>query len=249
MISQSVLFALLSLTFAGINDVVFKQYGRQDRSRGMLIFGIGVVWTLLQYAEIQLSGQSLVLDSTTSLFGLVAGIFVAVANILLLEGLRHLDISLGSTIYRLNTVGVVLLSLVFLGESMTLVKVGGIGLGIMAVLLLYHHGGDVSRRTTMRLGLGIIIAASLTRSLYGVISKAGLEAGADSDGLIMISAVCWVVSGFLYAVFVERRPAVTRDNVGYALVSGCLVRSGPRILDTPLSEILMHVQAAKTGAA
>ena len=26
-------------------------------------------------------------------------------------------------------------------------------------------------------------------------------------------------------------------------------RSGPRILDTPLSEILMHVQAAKTGAA
>ena len=27
------------------------------------------------------------------------------------------------------------------------------------------------------------------------------------------------------------------------------VRSGPRILDTPLSEILMHVQAAKTGAA
>ena len=28
-----------------------------------------------------------------------------------------------------------------------------------------------------------------------------------------------------------------------------MVRSGPRILDTPLSEILMHVQAAKTGAA
>ena len=27
------------------------------------------------------------------------------------------------------------------------------------------------------------------------------------------------------------------------------LRSGPRILDTPLSEILMHVQAAKTGAA
>ena len=26
-------------------------------------------------------------------------------------------------------------------------------------------------------------------------------------------------------------------------------RSGPRILDTPLSESLMHVQAAKTGAA
>ena len=117
---------------------------------------------------------------------------------------------------------------------MTLVKVGGIGLGIMAVLLLYHHGGDVSRRTTMRLGLGIIIAASLTRSLYGVISKAGLEAGADSDGLIMISAVCWVVPGFLYAVFVERRPAVTRDNVGYALVSGCLVYGIVKSLITAL---------------
>ena len=28
-----------------------------------------------------------------------------------------------------------------------------------------------------------------------------------------------------------------------------VLRSGPRVLDTPLSEILMHVQAAKTGAA
>ena len=32
-------------------------------------------------------------------------------------------------------------------------------------------------------------------------------------------------------------------------LDSALVRSGPRILDTPLSEILMHVQAAKTGAA
>ena len=38
-------------------------------------------------------------------------------------------------------------------------------------------------------------------------------------------------------------------NLHIICAHGCAPRSGPRILDTPLSEILMHVQAAKTGAA
>lgn len=41
-------YALLSLVFAGLNDVVFKRYSQKDRSRGMYIFGVGVVWTALQ---------------------------------------------------------------------------------------------------------------------------------------------------------------------------------------------------------
>jgi len=46
--TNAVIFALLSLCFAGLNDVAFKRYSAKDRSRGMLVFGIGLVWALLQ---------------------------------------------------------------------------------------------------------------------------------------------------------------------------------------------------------
>ena len=43
-------------------------------------------------------------------YGLIAGPVLALANILLIESLAHLDVSLGSTIYSLNTIGFVVLS-------------------------------------------------------------------------------------------------------------------------------------------
>jgi drug/metabolite transporter (DMT)-like permease len=72
-------------------------------------------------------------------YGISAGISVAIANILLLESLRHMKVSLGSTIYRLNTIAVVLLSILLLGESITLIKLAGIGCGIVAVFFCINN--------------------------------------------------------------------------------------------------------------
>jgi len=60
------------------------------------------------------------------------------SNILLLESLKHLDISVGSTIYRLNSIGVVILSVLVLQESIEWIKGTGIVLGVIAVFLLYE---------------------------------------------------------------------------------------------------------------
>ena len=51
-----IFFATLSMLFAGINDVVFKRYSAKDRSRGMYVLGIGVVWTVLQVGTFWLKG-------------------------------------------------------------------------------------------------------------------------------------------------------------------------------------------------
>jgi len=62
-----------------------------------------------------LGKEVLAYTTATFIFGLIAGLTLCLSNILLLECLKHLDISVGSTIYRLNTIGVVILSiLVFL---------------------------------------------------------------------------------------------------------------------------------------
>ncbi|MCU7921618.1 MAG: EamA family transporter [Candidatus Thiodiazotropha sp. (ex Dulcina madagascariensis)] len=120
--ASAISYALLSLVFAGLNDVVFKRYSAKERSRGMVVFGIGLVWLLLQSLTIVTDAGRLHFDTVTLGYGWFAGITLALSNILLIEGLTHTDVSLGSTIYRLNTIGVVLLSVVFLEEPLGWLK-------------------------------------------------------------------------------------------------------------------------------
>ena len=40
---------------------------------------------------------------------------------------------------------------------------------------------------------------------------------------LLTSALCWIVSGLIYARFVEKRYAITRTKILYSLLSGCLV--------------------------
>ena len=88
----------------------------------MFVLGIGIVWGILQLLALVTQGQQLDLATPTLAFGVAAGAMVTLSNLLLLESLAHLDVSLGSTIYRLNTVGVVILSFIFLGEPMNPIK-------------------------------------------------------------------------------------------------------------------------------
>ena len=235
MINTAVMFALLSLIFAGINDVVFKRYNQQDRSRGMLIGGIGIVWMSLQLVDVQLGHRSVALNHAAWLYGSIAGICVAAANIALLEALRRIDVSLGSTIYRLNTIGVVILSVLFLDERLSTLKVGGIALGVIAVLLLYHHDDSKTKPRLVRLGLVIMVIGSALRALFGVVSKAGLNQGVSPDVLILLSAACWIISGLGYALIVERRFMVTPAKIRYALASGILVYVVAKTLVTALT--------------
>jgi uncharacterized membrane protein len=81
----------------------------------------------------------------------------------------------------------------------------------------------------------IVIAGALLRAVYGVVTKAGLSEGADADTLMLISALCWIISGLLYAVVIEHRYSITRAKLVYSLVSGLLVYGIVKTLVAALS--------------
>jgi drug/metabolite transporter (DMT)-like permease len=136
--NPAIAFAGLSLLFAGFNDVVFKKYSSKERSRGMNVLGIGIVWSVLQAVTSLFQGTMVVWDWVSIGYGLGAGIFLTLSNFLLLESLTHINVGLGSTVYRLNTIITVLFSFWLLNEPMGVVKVVGILCGIIAVILLYR---------------------------------------------------------------------------------------------------------------
>ena len=224
MVSPTVVFALLSLVCAGVNDVAFKRYAAKDRSRGAYVFGIGIIWAALQASLAAATGPAIVLSGTTLAYGLVAGVLLTTSNLCLLESLTHIDASLGSTLYRLNTVGVVVLSVLFLHETLGWLALAGVTLGIAAVFLLYRRDGR-GEATGGRFALffGLAVLASLCRATYGVVSKAGLAQGAALQSMLVIAAVCWIVGGAGYALLREKRLKITGKKAAYSLLSGVLV--------------------------
>ena len=221
--SIAVAFALSSLLFAGILDVLFKRYARRERSRGMYVSGIGLVWGGIQLLVLTVQGQPLILDPQTLSFGLAAGLMVLLSNLLLIESLTHLDVSIGSTIYRLNTVGVVILSFLFLAEGLGTFKLLGIGFSVAAALLLFQHPRTDTDARMLSIYFWVAVLASVLRAGFGVTSKAGLLHGANASSMMAIAAACWVLGGFLYALLRERRVRVTRDKLVYAGLSGVVV--------------------------
>ena len=221
--STAIAFALSSLVFAGLVDLSYKRYSRKPRSRGLFLCAMGVVWLGLQLAFFAGTDQALVLDGPTWRYGLAAGLAVTLSNLLLIESMTGLDVSLGSTVYRLNTIGVVILAFIFLGETLAPIKLLGIASGIVAVLFLYEGKAGSSTVRVPVIFLAVAVCASVFRASYSVISKAGLEAGANIPGLLLIAAVCWMVGGIAYAWWRESGASLTRATAGYGLVAGLLV--------------------------
>lgn len=221
--SAAVAFALASLACAGLLDVSFKAYARVARSRGLYLMGIGLAWTALQ-AGLAAAGEGLRLDAATLAFGLAAGALVAISNLLLIESLGHVDVGLGSTIYRLNTIAVVLLAVVLLDESLTVAKVAGVGLGVAAVMLLFDPRG-VAPGAAARFGFwfALAIAASLLRAGFGILAKFAATSGIDLRQMLLVNAPVWILLGALYAWRRRESFAVERATLGYAALSGALI--------------------------
>jgi drug/metabolite transporter (DMT)-like permease len=230
------ILALLCLTASGLLDLVFKLYSAQQRSRGMLIFGTGCVWIVLQLAYMDYHGLALSFDSPTLVFGITAAVFVTLSNILLLECLGHLPISMASTIYRLNTIPLVVLAFIFLAENPGLVAGFGILLGLVTVLLLYQPNHIETRAIPhFKLFVVLIITASCLRALYGIFTKAGLNSGADANTIMFFAAIAWCLGGLGYACFRERRVRITVIKLKYMAITGLLVFAIIWLLTTALA--------------
>ncbi len=221
--SYGVGFALFSLLLTGFNDVLFKRYSTGGRSIGIFVFGVGLLWTFAQWILAQIQETPIEFNQATLSFGLIAGVLLTLSNLLLLESLRHIKVSLGATIYRLNTIGVILLSFVFLNEPFGWFKGFGILIGFIAVLFLYQGEISSSNQKKLLLYVGVAGVASFFRAAFGVSTKAGFLEGADRNSMLLIISSSWIVGGAVYALWRERRFRITWEKTRFICLSSFLV--------------------------
>lgn len=226
----------MCLAASGLLDLVFKLYTGQKRSIGMLIFGVGCVWLVLHGLYLYASGNTLAFDQPTVRYGLLAAVCVTASNILLLECLGRMPISAGSTIYRLNTIPLVILAMIFLGEQVTPIKGSGILAGLITVLLLYQTGAKSKfDRSESVLYLALIVLAACIRALYGIFTKAGIAEGADANTMMLLASIGWIVGGLLYAGLREKDMQISPVVLRYMATAGALVFAVVWLLTTALT--------------
>jgi drug/metabolite transporter (DMT)-like permease len=220
-----IIFALLSLTCASINDAVFKLYTNKNDQIGFYLGVIGMIWTGI---FLFVSGiPSLINMSRVTLWcGIISGIFSAVANLLFIVAMKKNDASVCSVIYRLNLALAAILAFAFLGEAITILKLLGIVAAIAAVLIFFSASKTImDSGHTKTSGLWFVIVASILRACMGISYKYGLEIEAEKFPVLFLSGVMWIICGGLYH-FIEKGGLGIRqaqNTLKYGCISGILV--------------------------
>lgn len=217
----SIVYAVASLCFAGVNDFVFKQYIHRGRHPlGLFVAGVGVVWTAVFGAGLLVSADGLTGVGWPIAVG--AGLASVVANLLFIASFRSVPAGTGATIYRLNLVGVAILGVVLLGEPLTGWKAAGIGLGAVAVLLIRNGSSPTAERLARAGVLALAVACGL-RAVMGILYKVSSTAGVPPLEMLTIGGACWIGGGLVFALARRERLRPGRRVVGFALLSGLLV--------------------------
>lgn len=218
---MGIVYALLSLTFAGLNDFVFKQYIHKGRHPlGWFVAAVGVVWTAVFAIAMVLTAGGPTWRAWWVSLG--AGVASVAANLLLIGSFRTVPAGTGAMIYRLNLVIVAVLGVTVLREAITVWKCLGVALGLAAVLLIRNGNGaaeaKLARWAVVALGIACVL-----RACMGILYKVSNLEGIPQFEMLAIGGACWLIGGTAFALL-RREPLRPFGRMaGFSAFSGALV--------------------------
>jgi len=218
--NQSLLFALISLLFAGANDALFKRQALSGQCKGQYMSVVGTVWLIVFAITALIHGQFLP-NRQTILYGLSVGAISAIGNYLYIYSMNKLEASVAATIYRLNLALAACIAMLFLNENMTLMNFLGVAFASLAVLLF--AGKHLADAAGMWTALCIAIIASIFRAFMGIGYKLAMNHGVNADWFLSGSGLCWLVVGVTMASFGKTTFTPARASLINGFISGFLV--------------------------
>ena len=218
--NQSLLFALISLIFAGANDALFKRQALSGQCKGQYMSVVGTVWLIVFSIAALLHGP-FIPNRQTIVYGLSVGAISAIGNYLYIYSMNKLEASVAATIYRLNLALAACIAMIFLNENMTALNFLGVVFACLAVLLF--AGKHLTDAAGMWATLCIAIIASIFRAFMGIGYKLAMNNGVNADWFLSGSGLCWLLVGISMAYLGKKQFSPARDTLINGFVSGFLV--------------------------
>lgn len=228
--NQPIIYAVLAMACYGLSDFIYKRAaGAGIRPEHFLM---AQAWffcpTVIVYA---LATHTLIVHSA-ALWGLLAGIFYFVGFFCFILSLAAGSVSTNASIFRLNFIVTVMLAIALLGEPLTIIKLIGLALALLATWLLVGGGTakDLAFQSAQRRSLIQVAIATVAFGAATFFQTLGLRQGANPETL----AVAQAASFMPLATFVVYRahgtlrlPAVTFK---YAIAAAIMLLSATLFL-------------------
>jgi uncharacterized membrane protein len=210
--NQTIVYAIVAMVCYGVSDFIYKQAAtvgiRADHflmAQGWLFCPLVIVYAL--------ATQTLVLNAA-ALWGSLAGAFVFIGFFFFIRSLAAGSVSTNASIFRLNFIITVLLVVVWLGEPLTLSKIAGLVLALLATWLLVGVGASVERTPAdaRRRSLLLVAIATLAFGTSNFFHTVGLRHGAPPETLAVAQAALFMPLATVVVYVADRKlrpPPVT----------------------------------------
>ncbi len=181
-----------ALVCAGVSDFVYRRAALagvaahdlmlvQSSSYGVLVLLFGIMTHTLQFDH-------------GALWGALAGVFAFTGYYSFARSVQAGAVSRHAAVFRLNFVVTAVLAIVFLGETLSLLKLLGMAFALLAAWLLIAARGATSLAgaPAPRAALPRVLIATTAVGIASLIYKIGMRAGSTAAGLL-VSQACVVI--------------------------------------------------------
>lgn len=240
--SISLLLAFVALIMITVNDIIYGRFSSKADIGGILSFY--VVSSAVSFVFVFVAFECRAIGSTSAftlpntkelLYGSILGVFASFGYILYFLSFSNAEsISSSVTIFRLNLVPSVMLSILFLGEQPTIQVCIAIGIGVLAILLMREKDGSKIRNKNLLMALGACFAAAC----LNVLNKAAMSGGGiTSIGLFLVRSTVVAVFSVLFFLISKKKFCPVKRMIKLAIFSGILISS----------EVVIVMEALKDG--
>lgn len=224
---ETIGFAIIALLAFGVNDVIFKRAAQKGATAHhmMMILPLTMLPVIAAYGVI----SHTLIPHAGALWGAVGGCFTYFAFYSFSKSLQQGAVSIAVPVFRLFFLGTALLSIIFLEESLTSLKIIGLVAGVLAVWLLLAQGAseksEISREALTR-----IILAAVLGSFPFFFFKLGLIAGATMPSVIVCQAITVSTIATVAVYLKERKISAPTVALQHGIAFGVIQAFGFGIL-------------------
>jgi drug/metabolite transporter (DMT)-like permease len=216
--------ALLAMVCFGAGDLIYKRAaaaGIEARHFIML-----QAWFFCPLVTIYaLMRQQLVLEPA-ALWGSLAGLVMFFAFYNFSRSLRTGSISTNAPIFRLSFTLTAALAIGFLHEPLTLAKLAGLALALIAVLALAGVAQEQPHAATSIGSLTRVLLATVAAGIGNLLYKIGLLAGSPPETLLATQAWVFCSLATLLVWFADGRVKPPRAGFHYGALVGVTLLTG-----------------------
>jgi drug/metabolite transporter (DMT)-like permease len=216
-------YALGAMLCFGLGDLVYKRGAAAGAPAHQFLMVQAWFFAPSALLYAWLSGSLRFTAGT--LWGGLAGLFVLVGFYNFARSLKSGSISVNAPVFRLNFTITAALAVLLLGESLTVRKVAGLALALLAVWLLLGAPApeDAAVRRESRSSLARVLVAAAAVGAANFIYKLGLLAGSTPASLVVAQSAVVVTLATAFAGAVDGGIRPSRAALRHAPVAAIVL--------------------------